>query len=136
MNAFAVLLSFALVGLLLFSAIKTGLGPRIAASFQSFHTWHFVAMALVAALGSMIFFESVFPAVIVLFVLFALAWLRQFAFLMQLDDNAFPGRFDKPIWAFLMIVVPPVGLLTFWSYREAHWPRAKVAHLGEMHDLA
>jgi hypothetical protein len=68
--------------------------------------------------------------------LFVLAWLRQFAFLMQLGDDAFPGRNDKLIWALLLIVLPPIGVLAFRSYREAHWPRTKPSHAEARHDLA
>ena len=59
------------------------------------------------------------------FVLFARAWIREFAYLMRLRDDAFPGHNDKLIWAILLIVLPPVGAWLFGSYREAHWPEAK-----------
>ena len=57
--------------------------------------------------------------------LFGRAWVREFGYLMRLDDDAFPGRNDKLIWAMLLIVLPPVGAWMFGSYREAHWPEAK-----------
>ncbi len=53
---------------------------------------------------------------------FARAWRREFGLLMDLDDGAFPGRFDKVIWAALMMLLPPVGLWTLRSYRLAHGP--------------
>jgi hypothetical protein len=56
---------------------------------------------------------------------FASAWLREFRFLMHLSDDVFPGQNDKLIWAILLIVLPPVGLWLFQSYREAHWPETK-----------
>ena len=60
-------------------------------------------------------------------ILFARAWVREFAYLMRLGDDAFPGRNDKLIWAILLIVLPPVGVWLFRAYREAHWPEAKPA---------
>lgn len=70
------------------------------------------------------------PAILLLLglsalVLFGRAWVRQFAFLMRLRDDAFPGQNDKLIWAILLIVLPPVGAWLFGSYRAAHWPEAK-----------
>jgi hypothetical protein len=65
----------------------------------------------------------------------ALLWYREFRFLMNLPDDAFPGRNDKTIWALLLIVVPPVGMLTFYSYRRAHWPEPKPADARAAHDL-
>ena len=64
---------------------------------------------------------------------FARAWLREFTFLMRADDDAFHGRNDKLIWAILLIVVSPVGLYLFRSYRLAHWPEAKPT--SPVHDL-
>jgi hypothetical protein len=56
---------------------------------------------------------------------FARAWAYEFRFLMSLGDDAFPGAFDKVVWAVLLILAPPVGLHMFRSYRLAHWPRTK-----------
>ena len=74
----------------------------------------------------------VIPAVLLLvmvgaLVLFAQAWVREFAFLMRLGDDAFPGHNDKLIWAILLIVLPPVGAWLFGTYRAAHWPATKPA---------
>jgi hypothetical protein len=49
-------------------------------------------------------------------------WVREFLFLMALRDEDLPGRFDKPIWAAVLIVLPPLGLYLFRSYRHSHWP--------------
>lgn len=59
--------------------------------------------------------------------LFARAWVREFAFLMQLDDQAFPGQHDKLLWGLLLILVPPVGVWMFGSYRVAQWGEDKAA---------
>ena len=53
---------------------------------------------------------------------FTVLWVREFLFLMALRDEDLPGRFDKPIWAMLLIVLPPLGLFLFRSHRLAHWP--------------
>ena len=55
-------------------------------------------------------------------ILFASAWAREFHFLMGLADDDLPGRFDKPIWAFVLIGLAPFGLFLFRSYRTARWP--------------
>lgn len=49
-------------------------------------------------------------------------WVREFLFLMALRDEDLPGRFDKPIWAAVLILLPPLGLYLFRSHRLAHWP--------------
>jgi hypothetical protein len=67
-------------------------------------------------------------------VLFARAWLREFAFLMRLGDADFPGVHDKLIWAMLMIVLPPVGLGLFRSYRISQWPET-AKPVSPVHDL-
>ena len=53
---------------------------------------------------------------------FTVAWVREFLFLMALRDEDLPGRFDKPIWAAVLIVLAPLGLFLFRSHRLAHWP--------------
>ena len=95
-----------------------------------------VGIALLAVLAAI-------PAVLVGFVLllmfaaavffFAQSWLREFTFLMRVEDDAFLGRNDKLIWAILLIFVPPVGIYLFRSYRLAHWPEAKPK--SPVHDL-
>ncbi len=85
-------------------------------------------LAMVAVLVLVVL--PIIPAVVLLllvaaFVVFARAWFREFTCLMRLGDDAFPGRNDKLIWAVLLIVLAPVGVWTFRSYREARWPVAK-----------
>jgi hypothetical protein len=53
---------------------------------------------------------------------FAILWVREFLFLMALRDDDLPGRFDKPIWAAVLIALPPLGLFLFRLHRLAHWP--------------
>ena len=64
--------------------------------------------------------------------------INALSFLMTRTDDDFPGTFDKPIWAALLLATGPLGLFLFRAYRQAHWPepveetRAKPAPL---HDL-
>jgi hypothetical protein len=58
-------------------------------------------------------------------IFFFWAWQREFVYLMGLRDDAFPGRHDKLIWAFFLLMLAPIGLWFFRSYRLAHWPEPK-----------
>jgi hypothetical protein len=60
----------------------------------------------------------------VVLVLFARAWVAEFLFLMGLRDDVLPGRFDKVVWAGLLVALPPVGLWVFRRYRAEHWPES------------
>ncbi len=74
-----------------------------------------------------------FLAALILVAFFLWAWQREFLFLMGLQDDAFPGRFDKLIWTFLLIVMAPVGLWFFRSYRLMHWPEPKTESGSQPH---
>ncbi len=76
---------------------------------------------------------AIVAAAVVVVVLLARAWLREFLFLMGVDDSAFPGHHDKLIWAVLMIVLPPVGVYLFRAHRRAYWPEsdAKSAQVAD-----
>ncbi len=83
--------------------------------------WH---LALFIALGLLIL-VVILPAALALAILalmlaFVAAWVHDFVTLMRLEDEVFPGRYDKAIWALLLIVLPPIGMLAFWSYRKLH----------------
>ncbi len=82
-----------------------------------------LGMAILAASIIGLFEVELVPAVLFigLVVAFAVAWIAEFAFLMRQPDDAFNGRNDKLIWAILLIVLPPVGVVAFWSFRRAHW---------------
>jgi len=81
-----------------------------------------LAWLLVAGMAVILIEDDFLPAVMVatIFVVGLAIWLHAFALLMRQPDDAFPGRYDKPIWALLLIILPPVGVLAFWSYRRAH----------------
>ena len=51
--------------------------------------------------------------------MFARAWRYEFIGLMNRPDDSFPGRFDKPIWAALMVFLPPLGYTCLRAYRRA-----------------
>ena len=51
--------------------------------------------------------------------LFARAWRYEFIGLMNRPDDSFPGQFDKPIWAALMVFLPPLGYTCLRAYRRA-----------------
>ncbi len=46
-------------------------------------------------------------------------WIREIVILMAVRDDELPGRFDKPIWAFLLIALPPVGVIAFRCHRAS-----------------
>ena len=48
-----------------------------------------------------------------------LLWGREFVLLMQASDDEFPGRFDKPIWALAILLLPPIGIPAFRAFRHA-----------------
>ncbi len=89
--------------------------------------WQIALLAVVALV-----LLPMMPAVLLLagaaaLVLFVRAWVAEFTTLMRLGDDAFPGGNDKLIWAVLLIVLPPVGVWMFGTYRESRWPEAKPA---------
>lgn len=45
-------------------------------------------------------------------------WVRDFSLLMQMPDTSFNGRNDKLIWAVVLILLGPFGILAFWNYRR------------------
>ncbi|SIO56204.1 hypothetical protein SAMN05444166_5200 [Singulisphaera sp. GP187] len=80
-----------------------------------------------------------FLAALIVIAFFLWAWQREFLFLMSLRDDAFPGQYDKLIWAFLLLMMAPVGLWFFRSYHLTHWPEPKskpeTAHGHTVSDL-
>ena len=66
-------------------------------------------------------------------------WIREIVILMALRDDELPGRFDKPIWAFLLLALPPVGMIAFRCHRAstrnasfAPQAKPKVDYAGEL----
>lgn len=54
-------------------------------------------------------------------------WAIEFSFLMGLRDVDFPGRYDKPIWAAMLVFLGPVGLWMFREYRTSRWPASETS---------
>jgi hypothetical protein len=104
-----------------------------------FNLWHIVLGVAVTALllgvaSSSPHDDQVFVLLLSVLVLafFFYVWKREFLFLMQLEDDELPGRFDKLIWFVMLTAFAPVGVWFFRSYRVAHWPEPKAeALLGE-----
>jgi hypothetical protein len=109
--------------------------PTIAAQWVRLKGWASEAESWQLALGAALLLILSVPAMPALLVvglgvglyLFSIAWAREFRHLIRLDDSAFPGRNDKLIWAILLIVLPPAGVLMFRPFRQARWPEAKPA---------
>ena len=58
--------------------------------------------------------------VIIVAVLALLAfWCYQFIFLMMIEDDLFPGKLDKAIWAAVFIFVAPLAPFVFRLWRRA-----------------
>ena len=68
-------------------------------------------------------------------VAFLTLWIRELITLMGLGDDAFPGRHDKVLWLALLVLLPPIGLLTFSIFRRVYWPIEKPVHDASAHDL-
>lgn len=90
----------------------------------------FSSALAVCVLSGLVFFAvaSRHPSLPIMFaialvvLLFLRAWQHEFITLMSLDDNSFPGRFDKLIWVTLMVFLPPVGFLCLRAYRRTLAP--------------
>ena len=44
-------------------------------------------------------------------------WLYQVVSLMDMPDEAFPGRYDKIIWVVLLVLVPVLGAIAFAMWK-------------------
>jgi hypothetical protein len=98
-----------------------------------------MAGVVVAALALMVIYshgpgEAMLPIVLLsvwILAWFVRNWRKEFVFLMGLRDEDFPGRQDKLIWALVLLVLAPIGVWFFRSYRLAHWPEPKSMIHGE-----
>ncbi|MCI0664005.1 MAG: hypothetical protein L0220_23360 [Acidobacteria bacterium] len=46
-------------------------------------------------------------------------WLKQFVWMMALDDDSFPGKYDELIWSAVFIVFPFLALFAFAMWKNA-----------------
>ena len=125
-----ILIAWVAVTVALLFALRPDLLHRpLVARMGSLRPWHLLSVLWLAALVAAVIYDFA-VAVVVAIVAFVGLWLHEIYVLMHAGDDAFPGRFDKGLWLALMLVVPPVGVLLFRSYREAHWAAEKPA-VGE-----
>lgn len=93
--------------------------------------WELAAYLLVGVLLlTLVLPAALTLAIAALVVALVAAWVHEFVFLMRLAPEAFPSRHDRLVWIVLMLLVPPVGLLAFWSFRRAAWPESKPSDPG------
>jgi hypothetical protein len=97
-----------------------------------FNLWQMMTGVAVAALVLITFewgYAAAFAAILIsLCVLawFIRNWRNEFVFLMGLRDDDFPGRNDKLVWVVLLLILAPISVWFFRSYRLAHWPEPEV----------
>jgi len=136
---FPELLILVALGLGIAVVVNGALGRRPLLPIPRFNGWHVLTAAIVLLLLVASLSRGPEPVwmmgLLIGFVLMVLAWVRELVFLMRLADDVFPGRHDKLIWALLLIALPPLGALAFWSFRRAHWPEAKPVDLRSAHEL-
>lgn len=61
---------------------------------------------------------------ILVLVLLAL-WLYQVVFLMMMEDDLFPGQYDKLIWGAMFVFAAPLAPIAFIFWRRATLARMK-----------
>ena len=44
-------------------------------------------------------------------------WITEFLSLMNTKDEEFAGRYDKPIWAVILLLASVLGALMFWLWK-------------------
>jgi len=104
------------VGLALGKAISAAREGRLP-NFTGYVAYGLALVICVAVWVSARDPETWFLGAIGTLFLFALAWAHAVRALTQQPDEAFPGRYDKPIWAFLFIILPPLGVIAYRWYR-------------------
>src|SRR4051794_22096177 len=104
-----------MTGVLLVAAVAALVGGLVQSGVQRLHPldrlreMRGTLLALLIALAGLlatILVQHPFPLVMVLvawLVQFLVTWFREFGFLMVQPDEVFPGRFDKLVWALLLI---------------------------------
>ena len=74
--------------------------------------------------------------IIILAVVATIFWLVQLLSLMMMPDDAFPGRYDKPIWAAILLVLSVLGAFLFvvWKFtaQSDHEAAAVAGQIGGM----
>jgi hypothetical protein len=69
---------------------------------------------------------------LILFLAIAWLWLKQFVWLMMLDDKTFPGKYDKLIWGaafvFLFVLAPFAFIMWKSAIEESPNPTQNAHH--------
>ena len=73
-----------------------------------------------------------FPIVIliVVLILFEIFWFIQLLELMARDDKSFPGRYDKPVWAAILLLGNVIGALAY-LISKSHKNLTQSVHIKE-----
>ncbi len=58
--------------------------------------------------------------IILLLLILALFWLWQFITLMLLEDQLFPGKYDKLIWGLAFALMAPLTPIAFLVWKSAY----------------
>jgi hypothetical protein len=100
-------------------------GPHPVVWLARFRLWHVAVSILLASLVYAWMAQGprggpwwLIAFLLVVF-LFVRAWKHEFVRLMLTPERSFPGRYDRLIWAALMVLLPPVGIGFFRAYRRA-----------------
>ncbi len=51
-------------------------------------------------------------------IIIIIIWIRQFVFLMSLEDSMFPGKYDKILWYVVFIVSPIITPFAFMLWKK------------------
>jgi Ca2+/Na+ antiporter len=90
--------------------------------------WMIAVVAVVIACFTTELVEWILVSLVVIIpVMFAGMWMREFRLLMLRRADEFPDRFDKLAWILTMTVFAPAGVWLMRSFRRTHWPDAKAA---------
>ena len=58
------------------------------------------------------------PIIVILMLLALIVWIVQLINLMRMSDDAFPGRFDKPLWVAILLFTFVLGATVFWFWKR------------------
>jgi len=59
---------------------------------------------------------------------FAIYWIYQFVQFMSFEDELFPGRYDKLIWAVVFLLAPPLAPFAFHMWKSARRAEVDARH--------
>jgi hypothetical protein len=66
---------------------------------------------------------------LVLVILVFLCWVSQLLALMNMKDDAFPGRYDKPLWFVVIFMGSLLGAVIFWFWKRGRTGCRSPVHL-------